>query len=50
MLDSDPYHSTDPLTADAQGTDEDTAAWEFRKNNQRTFTKTVIIGDRGQKY
>jgi type II secretory pathway pseudopilin PulG len=38
---------TDP---DAQGTGESTAAWELRKNNQRKFSKTVIIGEKDQQY
>lgn len=47
-LDNTPYHSTKLLTADTKGDDEEDKAWEFRKNHQRTFTKKIFIGDRGQ--
>ncbi len=49
-IDPTPYDATTPLTADEKGTNESEDAWQFRKNNQRTFTKTVFIGDRGQAY
>ena len=43
-----------PLPADINDrkdvASESDAAWEFRKNNQKTFTKTVFIGERGQQY
>jgi type II secretory pathway component PulJ len=50
VLDADPYDATTQLTTAAKGAIEDVPAWEFRQKNQRTFTKTIFLGERGQKY